>query len=250
MPADNVPDWPRLADSIGKGLGRLTDDVLDNLRELLDNARQILNCTESGLLVPTDRENELKFLVSVNSKPEDSEIVKRIAVPCDSSIAGYVFNTGQLIAITKPSADQFFDEVGNAIGLETNEYLAVPVFDERQTLGVATFLNRPADGPQEPFSPQEIEWARGIAALAAVGLRYYRRISVQMEWARAELSQAVREFAPDVPAETGLPPSSGFVGDSQQPPVARALAFLETLSADHQELAADLLERLTDHLSS
>ena len=84
MPADNVPDapdWPRLADSIGKGLGRLTDDVLENLRELLDNARKILNCTESGLLVPTDRENELKFLVSVNSKPEDSEIVKRIAVP-------------------------------------------------------------------------------------------------------------------------------------------------------------------------
>lgn len=246
MPVDddtNDPDWTQLAESVAAGLGRLTDDVLDNLRELLDAARGILRCSESGLLVPTEQDNELKFLVSVNSSPEDSEIVTRIAVPCDGSIAGYVFNTGQLIAVTKPSADQFFDEVGNAIGLETNEYLAVPVFDEHQTLGVATFLNRPPETPQDPFAPHEIEWARGIAALGAVGLRYHRRISQQMDWARGELSAAVGEFAP-----TGGGGSQRFADDSLQPPVARAMSCLESLSAEHQELAADLLERLTEHL--
>jgi hypothetical protein len=245
MPATHSPtDWSDLLELMADRFGTLTDQALENLRTLLESGRNVVNSSECGLLVPTDNGTELRFLVSVNSRPGISQILTDIRVPCERSIAGCVFNTGQLIAVANP--EDFYPGVDKKTGLTTVLYLATPVMSDDGVLGVLTFVNRPANQPQEPFNEVEIEWSTRLADLAAAGLKYYRRLSVQQKLFQTELSQAAERFAATDGVAFAPFEGTGVVEDDSSP-LARALLALERMSPREQELAAELIGVLSAH---
>lgn len=245
MPATHSPtDWSDLLELMADRFGMLTDQALENLRILLDSGRGVVNCAEAGLLVPTDDGSHLRFLVSVNSRPGISQILNDLRVPCEQSIAGCVFNTGQLIAVANP--EDFYPGVDKKTGLTTVLYLATPVVSEEGVLGVLTFVNRPEDQSQEPFNEAEIEWSTRLAELTAAGLKYFRRLSVQQRLFQGELVQAAERFASVGGGEMrdiGIAPPI----EEDASPLARALLALERMSPREQELAAELIGVLSAH---
>lgn len=254
MSEQSEPNWRDIIDAMGERFNRMTANALSELERLLDEARAILRCSEAGILVPPEddqRAGELRFLVSVNSSPDITEVVLKQRVPCDKSIAGYVFSTAQPVAVTNPGEEdpaKFYRKVDVATGLETHHYLAVPLIDQQTTLGVVTFVNRPGGEPDEPFSAAEIGWAQHISRMVTIGLQYYRRLCIQHEWTKSELDQAVADLEPATP-DRGATFEFAFPGSSSRSPLIRSLDRLETLSPEHQELAADLIERLAEHLA-
>ncbi len=241
--ANQSADWPALAEMMSDRFGRLIERVLDNLRELLAAARPLVNCAESALLVPNAKGTHLRFLVSVNSKPGVAEIVMQMSVPCDRSIAGCVFSTGQLIAMANP--DDFYQEVDQKTGLKTSEYLVTPVVDGEEILGVATFVNRPEGQPREPFNQREIECSVRVADLAVAGLRFYRRMLLQQKLFESDLHRATQRFAGGAAAANTSLDDATQIQD--QSPLARVIMDLEKMSPPDQELAADLLGVLASH---
>lgn len=243
-PTPASTNWSDLLELMADRFGMLTDQALENLRALLDSGRGVVNCAEAGLLVPTEDGSHLRFLVSVNSRPGISQILSDLRVPCEQSIAGCVFNTGQLIAVANP--EDFYPGVDKKTGLTTVLYLATPVVAEDGVLGVLTFVNRPGEQPQEPFNESEIEWSARLADLTAAGLKYYRRLNVQQRLFQGELSQAAERFAAADGRE--LPGIGGAIADEDaSSPLARALLALERMSPREQELAAELIGVLSAH---
>lgn len=221
----------------------VSGDVLDHLRTLLDESRSLVNCSEAGLLVPSGDGSTLRFLLSVNSRAEVPEIVAKILVPCDRSLAGCVFNSGQTIATANP--DEFYDEVDRQTGLKTCVYLAVPLIQSERILGVATFVNRPdaqPGQPQRPFDPEEIDAGHRMATLLGIGYRFYQRLEVQQNLFEHELAQAAHQFRGSSSwndfsyAETVAEPVS---------PLEQSLAALERLAPREQGLAARILQVLS-----
>ena len=92
---DRESYWHDLGRDLERRLGRIPDLAKGELRDLVRNASDSVGSGESSLLVPDPEGVSLRFLVSVNASLEESEIL----VPCDRSIAGYVYATGQTIAV-------------------------------------------------------------------------------------------------------------------------------------------------------
>lgn len=245
--SDQEPVWSALVQRMSERIAHVADHLLDALGELLDNGRKIVNCAESGLLVPNGEGTHLRFLVSINSRPGIDKIVADISVPCEGSVVGYVFNTGQLIAIANP--DDFYQEVDQKTGLKTNFYLVTPIESGGEVLGVMTFVNRPEDQPQEPFHPQEIEAGTRLADLAAATLKYYRRVLLQNRLFNQELAAATRQFVP--PSHAGMADGPDVLsgGLEDHSPLARAMVHLERLSRREQDLAADLIDVISSYAS-
>jgi hypothetical protein len=212
--------------------------VLRMLRELLVVGRNVVNCSEIAVMVPSADGAELSFLESVNSNPAIEDIIKSISVPCDTSLAGCVFNTGQLISIANP--DQFYQEVDQKTGIRTSIYMVTPVLAVDEVLGVLTFVNRPEGQPPEPFNEVEIEWAQRLADLAAAGIRLYKRTQLQRRQFHSELSEAVQQFAPDAAALAGSNGADGKA-DADESPVSLALKLLEKMTRREQGLAVEML---------
>lgn len=238
-------DWSGLVRLMSDRIGSLAEHVLDNLRDLLDAGRRIVNCSESGLLVPNAEGTHMRFLVSVNSKPGIDKIIAEIAVPCDRSLVGYVFNTGQLIAIANP--DDFYQEVDQKTGLKTNTYLATPIESAGEVLGVVTFVNRPGDQPQEPFNESEIEAGTKLADLAAATLKYYRRMLLQHRLFNQELISSSETFASGGLLETVDAPDTMLDELEEQSPLARTMVQLERMTRREQDLAAELISVLSSY---
>ena len=238
-------DWSGLLELMTRRFSQLTDQVLANLEALLDAGRRIMNCAEIGLLVPDTGGANLKFLVSLNSRPEASEIVKTILVPTGRSIVGCVFTTGQSIALANP--DDFYALVDQKTGLTTSIYLATPIMDHEEILGVVTFINRPDGAQQVPFNEHELGFSARIADLAAVGLRYYLRMCLQQRLLSAELDERARRFADSAMSSDEM--GNGSFESLSESPLARAVLTLEHLSTRDQDLAADLLRVISSHAS-
>jgi transcriptional regulator with GAF, ATPase, and Fis domain len=243
------PDWHAL-------VSRLTDTVdqarvrsLEAQDQLLALARSSLRAAEAGLLVPAQDPRSLRFLASLNSTPQITQKVLSLLVPCDRSIAGYVFSTGLPVAyVNDPQAaadeaQRLYKGVDEATGLVTRVYLAVPVQQQERILGVLTFVNRPG-GDEEPFNAQEMQWGQRFAALAAALLQFHERVQLYRAWAESELRRAAR---------TGTAPLGPLAMDIQeepsQMPLARIVGKVEALPPQEQELVADLLEVLAVHWS-
>ncbi len=261
MPAsENQPQWSQLGDFVEQRLRAQAEQTLATLGELLKSATQVVGCSEAGLLIPADDEDHLRFLVSVNSRPEAREILERELVPCAGSIAGYVFSSGQPIAYERPSAQDAaarpapttaaakYERIDELTGIVTQVYIAVPVTHRDHVLGVQTFVNRPADQPSTRFTPEEMEAARRFAALSAVVLQFYRRAKIQLQLAEDDLRGVLRQF-PSGQREVGQGAPFDELLSEENSPLARVLNQLEGMPQDDQRLYADLAEVLGQHLS-
>jgi GAF domain-containing protein len=237
------PHWQQLSRNLEQRFRALTDSVRDEIRGIVREACHSVGSAESSLLVPDRRGAHLEFLVSVNPSLEGSGI----EIPCDRSIAGYVFTTGQLIAVdnvAEDPMDRHYPEVDRKTGTPTREYLAVPLMHSDETLGVLTFMNRPEGKANQSYSPREIERAQGYATLCSASLRFFQRVRYQAELVCRDLKKCAKR-------ETGFPESFPSMAvppvGPEDSPVLRVLSRLESLPEEDQAFCADLVDLLERH---
>jgi hypothetical protein len=210
------------------------------LQEVVGHAVTAVGAAEGSILVP-DEGQSLRFLVS--HSPTAAKL-GGLRVPVAGSIAGYVFGTGQMMAVgdlTEELPAQFYAEVDRAVGVATRTYLVVPILSGSRPRGVATYVNRPGAPPFRPFDQREMAEARAFAAIEAVLLRHLDRSHQLSQLAANDLAATMATFAP---AEIALD-----AAQTSSEPWVRALQDLEGLPHEDQALCADFIALLAQRRS-
>jgi GAF domain-containing protein len=111
-------------------------------------------------------------LVFVVAAGEQGQGVIGLAIAPDQGIAGYVFTTGQPLALSEVERDaRFGRDRAAATGYVPRSIVAVPLIDERGSLGVLEVLDKRTSAA---FSLRDIELASVFARQATVAIRASR----------------------------------------------------------------------------
>lgn len=182
-------DWSELTASLTARLESFVEQAHVLLRDLVKEACSVIGSAESSLLVPTGDGSQLFFFVSVNPNLEK----EKMKVPIERSIAGYVFSTGNLVAlgnVEEEMSDRHYEEVDEKTGVKTRAYLAVPVLAGETPAGVLTFVNRARPPHDKRFSQQEIEYAEMFAGLCSQVLRFCNKLFENVRITSKDLDRA------------------------------------------------------------
>jgi signal transduction protein with GAF and PtsI domain len=226
--------WREQLRDVAERLHAPADSLRLLLQDLVRRAVGAVGSAEGSILVPDADGVHLNFFVSHSPKAEQ---VRQLQVPLEGSIAGHVFNTAQMMAISdlqEEKAVNFYDVIDKTLGVATRTYLALPVLSQGRALGVATYVNRPGEPPFRPFQPDEMSRAQTFAAVESVVLQSFLRI-------RQLVELASRDF------EAVLQPGGEFAGparvveSSASEPWAAVLQAMHRLSDHDQALCAELV---------
>jgi signal transduction protein with GAF and PtsI domain len=139
----------------------LTAPLKRSIDNLLRLAAASMGSDEASILVRDGNKGGLKFLVAIG---EVADMVMKVRIPPGKGIAGFVFSSGQPMAITDVAQEEtFYAEVDRRTGYSTQTILATPLRAAGEIVGVLEFVNRLGDPPYEPFSPDEMDKAAHYA---------------------------------------------------------------------------------------
>jgi len=115
---------------------------------------------------------ELDQLVFEVAAGEQGQGVIGVAIRPDQGIAGYVYTSGQALALSDVAADpRFGRSVAERTAYVPRSIVAVPLVDDQGTIGVLEVLDKRS---QAAFSLRDIELAAVFARQAAVAIRASR----------------------------------------------------------------------------
>jgi GAF domain-containing protein len=139
------------------------------LRSVVD-ATVILFAAEAASLALYDQATDrLVFRVAAGSQGEG---VVGLAIAPDEGVAGYVFTTGQPLALSDVASDaRFGRRTAEQTGYTPRSLVAVPLQDDEGTIGVLEVLDK-RNG--EGFDLRDIELASVFARQATVAIRASR----------------------------------------------------------------------------
>ena len=212
-----------------------------------DLAVTVLEAQAASIAVHDTATDRLVFKAA--SGPASGDIVG-MAIDAAAGIAGYAFSTGQPLAVADVTADPRFDRsIAEATGYIPSSLLAVPLLDERGTVGVLEALDRHGG----TFSLHDLDVATALAGVATRAVRDGRR----RQDATALLTTSLTELlaSPDDP-----PPDAGAIeavvsrvtsglADDDDPTwlLADRVARLHDADPDAMRLAIDWLDALIRH---
>jgi hypothetical protein len=135
-------------------------------------AAQAVNADAASVLVRDGDEGGLKFLVAIG--PVADKLME-IKIPPGRGVVGFVFASGQPMAVDVSQDPNFYPAVDSATGYRTLITMATPLRVGSEAVGVLQFVNRPGwetmpEGtPANPFTPEDMEKAAYFAdAIAAL----------------------------------------------------------------------------------
>lgn len=207
------------------------------LRDLVDRAVAAVGSAEGSILVPDAEGRHLRFFVS--HSPNANRLA-HMEVPVQGSIVGYVFSTGNMMALgdlNEEKSANFYAEVDKQLGVATRTYLVLPLAIQGHACGVATYVNRPGQPPYRPFQHDEMERARAFAAVEAVVLWHWHCTQQLARLAEQDIAQVLQTFDPTAAGYHGLPPEPGNAGD----PWTNMLQLFHHFSEHDQTYCAELL---------
>lgn len=139
------------------------------LRSVVD-ATVVLFAAEAASLALYDQATDrLVFRVAAGSQ---GQAVVGLAIAPDEGVAGYVFTTGQPLALSDVASDaRFGRRTAEQTGYTPRSLVAVPLQDDEGTIGVLEVLDK-RDG--EGFDLRDIELASVFARQATVAIRASR----------------------------------------------------------------------------
>jgi len=145
----------------------LTSPLRRSIENLLHVAGDAMGSDEASVLVRDGNRGGLKFLAAIG---EVADKLMKVRLPPGKGIAGFVFASGQPVAVADVAQDEtFYAEVDRATGYSTHTILATPLRVEGETVGVLEFVNRLGEPPYQPFTPDEMDKAAHFAdALATL----------------------------------------------------------------------------------
>ncbi len=178
-------------------LTQTLEEVLDQgevtarslLTSLLSATIETMQATESSVFRP-DGEEQLRFYASTNENLVDNPDIKPI--PIGSSIAGFVYITGQTIAREDAGeAKGHYGAIDKVMGYKTAEYMAAPVVSGDTVLGVMSVVNRREESGLGKFNEDELALAEQLGRACGVIINHVDRIERQTEASRQALRDSV-----------------------------------------------------------
>ena len=129
----------------------------ESIVHLLRVTSSSLGAEGASVLLPADEEGALEFVWACGTV---SDSLIGVTVPSGKGIAGFVFSTGQPMAVSDAEREtSFYSEVDRNTGFSTHTILATPLQFEGETTGVLEYVNRVGDPPFEPFSAEDMDRA-------------------------------------------------------------------------------------------
>lgn len=139
----------------------LTEPLAESIENLLKISANELNSEEASVLIREGDEGGLRFLSAIGQVA--GQLVD-LHIPAGRGIAGFVFSSGQPVAIADVGEDEsFYAEVDKMTGFTTQTILATPLRHKGEIIGVLEFVNRIGEPPYEAFSPEEMDKAAVFA---------------------------------------------------------------------------------------
>jgi GAF domain-containing protein len=187
----------------------------------------------------------LEFRVAAGAQGQG---VIGLTVPPSRGIVGYVFSTGQALALSDVLSDPRFDrKAAERTGYVPRSIAAVPLVDEEQTVGVLQVLDKRSS---PTFSLRDMELLAVFARQAAAAIRAARVQRDTTQLLRSVLGQIGAEQLSDAQLEALVSTATDDLDRSEDAPfwsVVDRVAQLRSLSDRELRLVADILEVIAAH---
>ncbi|HET9614500.1 MAG TPA: GAF domain-containing protein [Candidatus Limnocylindrales bacterium] len=162
------------------------------LRSIVDAAVVLFDAEAASIALSDDAGGRLIFEVAAGAQGQG---VVGLAIEASQGVAGYVFSTGQPIALSDVSADARFGRTtAEQTGYLPRSLVAVPLGDDDGLVGVLEIL----DKRSRPFDLRDVELAGVFARQATVAIR-----STRLERDTAALFRSVISRIADSTATDG-----------------------------------------------
>jgi GAF domain-containing protein len=208
------------------------------LRSIVEAAVSLFEAEAASLALFDASRNLLVFRVAAGAQGQG---VVGLEIPPDRGLVGYVFSTGQALAISDVARDPRF---GRSFAEQTQyvprSIVAVPLVDDRGTIGVLEVLDKRSEAT---FSIRDVELAGVFARQASVAIRASR---VERDVARllgAVLGALAGDEAPPDGVEALVEAAVSDVGGPDDPlwPLVEQVAALRRAAPEQLELVTALL---------
>ena len=211
------------------------------LRSVVEAAVALFEAEAASIALYEPARNLLVFRVAAGAQGQG---VVGLEISPDRGLVGYVFSSGQALAIADVRADPRF---GRSFA-ERTEYVprsivAVPLLDERGTLGVLEVLDKRSEAS---FSLRDVELAGVFARQATVAIRASRVERETATLLRTVIGALAGDQAPDGGVEALVAAALADVGDPDDPlwPLVDQIAALRRAGPEQRELLGALLDVL------
>jgi GAF domain-containing protein len=216
------------------------------LRSIVEATAALFGAEAASLALHDPATGRLVFQVAAG---EQGQAVVGLAIGSSEGVAGYVFSTGQPLALSDVARDaRFGREAAEQTGYVPRSLIAVPLVDDVGILGVLEVLDKRGDGA---FDLRDVELATVFARQATVAIRASR-----IERDTAALLRAVLVAVDGAaPADPAADPEGAALdaiiaaevarldadGDDPLWAIADEIARLRTTDPGQLELVRDLL---------
>ncbi|MEX2546703.1 MAG: GAF domain-containing protein [Chloroflexota bacterium] len=173
-----------------------------------------------------------------------------LSVPPSRGIVGFVFSTGQPLALSDVLSDPRFDRAtAERTGYVPRSIAAVPLVDQDQTVGVLQVLDKRTS---PTFSLRDMELLAVFARQAAAAIRAARVQRDTHELFRTVLAQIGEGDASEADIEAVVSAATTGLDMDEETPfwqLVDRVAQLRNLSDRELRLVADILEVVAAHAS-
>lgn len=210
------------------------------LRSVLDTAVALFDAQAASLALHDPLADKLVFRVVAGSAGGGA---LGLEIRADEGIAGYVFRTGQPLAVADVTADPRFGRAAaEASGYLPRSILAVPLIDDDGSIGVLEAIDK-RDG--STFGLRDLDLASALARQATIAIRATR---VERDVATL-LRTALRGVADGADAELALATGLSVLGGVDEDedgfwPLVDVLARVRRASPEQLALVTELIEVL------
>lgn len=148
----------------------LTEPLTKSIENLLLITAAELDSEEASVLIRDGDDGDLRFLTAIGKVAEQ---LINLQIPAGKGIAGFVYSSGQPMAIAEAGEEEsFYAEVDRKTGYSTQTILATPLRHYGEIIGVLEYINRTGEPPFAPFTPAEMDkaalFAEAVASLVNV----------------------------------------------------------------------------------
>jgi signal transduction histidine kinase len=191
--------------------------------EMIQDVATELTETEVASIFLRDSNTEELFLLSGTG--DVAESLKRIPVPLDGSIAGWVVNTGNPAAVNDAQSDaRHYGKTDDETGFGTKSLMAVPLRAQDKIIGCLEVLNKLGD---KQFTDEDLDLLTTLAAQAAVAIEK-ARLFEQSDL----ISEVVHELRTPVTSIVGYSKMLGMEGIPEE----TKKQFAETIYRESRRL--------------
>ena len=207
------------------------------LRSIVDATAALFGAEAASLALHDPATDRLVFAVAAG---EQGQGVVGLAIGSSEGVAGYVFSTGQPLALSDVASDaRFGRHTAEQTGYVPRSLIAVPLVDDEGILGVLEILDKRGDGG---FDLHDVELATVFARQATVAIRSSRIERDTATLLRAVLAAA--DGAPDAALDSIIAAEIRTLdadGDDPLWALADQIALLRAADPSQLELVRDLL---------